>query len=151
MSDSKRNNDNLPFGDLIKSMNHYFHEKPIKGFLQTIDDFFTNPFPAPSFQVERSETDTEYIVMAKLPGIKKEQIQLEIYDRNITITVHHEEKVSEKDTNKQLLNQQHSVQRASRIIPFPYPINDKKIKASYENGLLQIKIAKPKGKRISLD
>ncbi len=151
MNEDKKYDGNLPFENLLSSMNHFFHEKPIRGFLQTIDDFFTTPFPASSFQVEQSETDTEYIVTAKLPGIKKEQIQLDIYDRYITISVHHEEEVSEENTNKHMVKKQHSLQRASKTIPFPYPINEKKIKASYENGLLQIRAAKPKRKRILLD
>lgn len=151
MKEDKKYDHNLPFENIMNSMNHFFHEKPIRGFLQTIDDFFSNPFPGSSFQVERSETDTEYIVTAKLPGIKKEQIQLDIYDRYITISVHHEEEVSEENTIKHIVKKQHSLQTASRTIPFPYPINEKKIKASYENGLLQVRAAKPKGKRILLD
>ena len=151
MNEDKKFDENLPFGNLMNSMNHFFHDKPIRGFLQTIDEFFTNPFPAHSFQVERSETDTEYIVIAKLPGIKKEQIQLDIYERYITISVHHEENFTEENTKKQMVKRQQSTQTVSRTIPFPYPINEKKIKASYENGLLQIRSVKPKRKRIILD
>lgn len=132
-------------------MNQFFHEKPIRGFLQSIDDFLASPFPLSSFHVERHETDTEFIVIAKLPGIKKEQIQLDIYDRYITISVHYEEELTEENSINQIVKKQHSFQRANRTIPLPYYINEKDVKASYENGLLKIRAAKPKGKRILLD
>ena len=41
----KQDEDPEPFGELMKSMNDFFNEKPIKGFLQSIDDFFKSPFP----------------------------------------------------------------------------------------------------------
>lgn len=151
MNEQKNNDVHFLFGNLLNSMNHFFQEKPIRGFLQTIDDFFINPFPLSSFHVELDETDTEYIVTAKLPGIKKEQIQLDIYDRYITITVHYEEESREENAKKQMVKMQHSIQRTSRTIPFPYPINEKEVHGSYENGLLQIRAAKPKGKRLLLD
>ncbi len=44
-----------PFGELVKSMNDFFNEKPVRGFLQSIDDFFKTPFPQwTGFHVETS-------------------------------------------------------------------------------------------------
>lgn len=151
MNNPKKEDDNLPIGSLMKSMNHFFHEEPVRGFLQTIDDFFKNPFPFSYFRVELVETDTEYMVKAELPGIKKEQIQLDIFHRSIIITVHNEEEWTKENSKQNKVKKQHSVQKTSRTIPFPHPINEKMINAAYENGLLQIRVAKPKGKRILLD
>src|SRR4051794_1633127 len=61
------------FGELMRMMNDFFNEKPIKGFLQSIDDFFKSPFPpGASFQVDTIESDNEYIISAELPGVKRE-------------------------------------------------------------------------------
>ncbi|GLB57946.1 Hsp20/alpha crystallin family protein [Cytobacillus sp. NCCP-133] len=143
---------NEPFGDLMKSMNQLFHEKPVKGFLQTMDDFFRNPFPlSSSFHVDVTETDTDHIVTAELPGINKEQIQIDIMDNYVTISVKSAELITEEDENRKVLKRQQSLQRSSRTIPLPQPVNEKKVKAVYKNGLLQITVPKQQGKRILID
>ena len=150
MSDPKKYENNEPFGEIIKSINQFFHEKPVKGFLQQIDDFFKSPLPTP-FHVETSETENEYIVSAKLPGINKEQIQLDMLDHHITITIQYTEEFTQEDENQQIVKSQRSIQRSSRTIPIPQPFQTKKVKTTYENGLLQIKFPKQKGKRLLLD
>ncbi|WP_110064185.1 Hsp20 family protein [Cytobacillus oceanisediminis] len=143
---------NEPFGDLMKSMNQLFHEKPVKGFLQTMDDFFKNPFPyASSFHVDVAETEKEHIITAELPGINKEQIQIDILDNYITISVKSAEMVTEEDENRKIFRRQQSLQRSSRTIPLPQPVNEKKVKAVYQNGLLQITVPKQQGKTILID
>lgn len=95
---SKEKDRNEPFGDLMRSMNQLFHEKPGRGFLQTMDDFFKNPFPASSsFHVDVAETEKEHIISAELPGINKEQIQIDILDNYITISVKSSEMITEED------------------------------------------------------
>jgi len=71
MNERNKKDKNEPFGDLMKSMNQLFHEKPVRGFLQTMDDFFKNPFAssASSFQVRVSETEEEHVISAELPGV----------------------------------------------------------------------------------
>jgi HSP20 family protein len=150
MSDPKKYENNEPFGEIIKSINQFFHEKPVKGFLQQIDDFFKSPFPPP-FHVETSETENEYIVSAELPGINKDQIQLDMLDHHITITIQYTEEFTQEDENQQIVKSQRSIQRSSRTIPIPQPFQTKKVKTTYENGLLQITFPKQKGKRILLD
>ncbi|WP_080845498.1 Hsp20/alpha crystallin family protein [Cytobacillus gottheilii] len=151
MSDNKKKDRNEPFGDIMKSMNQLFHEKPVRGFLQTMDDFFKNPFPAAQFHVEVSEKDDYHIISAELPGVNKEQIQLDVLDNYITITVNKLDSITDEDENRQITRRQQSFQRSSRTIPLPQPINEKKVKASYTNGLLQIKVPKQKGKTILLE
>ncbi|KAB2333641.1 Hsp20/alpha crystallin family protein [Bacillus mesophilum] len=151
MSDDKKKVRNEPFGDIMKSMNQCFHEKPVRGFMQTMDDFFKNPFPAAHFHVEVSETDDAHIISAELPGINKEQIQLDVLDNYITITINQLESLTEEDENRQITRRHQSFQRSSRTIPLPQPINEKKVKANYKNGLLQIKVPKQKGKTIFLE
>lgn len=151
MSENKKKDRNEPFGDLMKSMNHFFHEKPVRGFLQTMDDFFKNPFTGASFHVEVSENDEYHMISAELPGVHKEQIQLDVLDNYITITVNSSESLTEENEYKQITRRQQSFQRSSRTIPLPQPINEKKVKANYTNGLLQIRVPKQKGKTIILE
>jgi HSP20 family protein len=141
-----------PFRELFKSMNDFFTEKPVRGFLQSIDDFFKTPFPVGSgFHVETVETGKEYIITAELPGVKREQINLNITGNYLTITVENKELETEEDDINKLYRQRITRQQSSRTISLPHAINEKMVKASYRDGLLQIKIPQEKGKMIEIE
>jgi HSP20 family protein len=155
MSPNNQNNKNNkpePFGELMKSMNDFFNEKPIRGFLQTIDDFFKTPFPTVSaFSVETIEKGNEYLISAELPGVKKEQIRLNVVENYLTISVENNVLETEEDDHNQVYRRRFSRQQSSRTISLPQPINEKKIKASYRDGLLQVRVPREKGKSIPLE
>ncbi|MGE8204290.1 Hsp20/alpha crystallin family protein [Heyndrickxia sp. NPDC080065] len=140
-----------PFQDFFRSMNEIFQERPVKGFLQGIDDFFASPFPISGFPVHLSESDNHYIITAKLSGIKKDQIDIGIFEKHITITVENKESVSKEDETQNSIFKKNSFQRTSKTIPLPTPIKEEKVRANYEDGLLTIKIPKEKGKRLKIE
>lgn len=141
-----------PFGDLIKSMNNFFNEKPIRGFLQSIDDFFNSPFPSgASFHVETIKTGNEYLITAELPDVTRDQIHLNAFGNYLTISIENNELVTEANDKNQIYRRKQYYQQSSRTIALPQPINEKKIKASYRDGLLQIRIPQEKGKIIEID
>jgi HSP20 family protein len=140
-----------PFGEIMKQLNLFFQEKPIKGILQTIDDFFRTPFPHMSFPLHFSENDREYVIKAELAGIKKEQIQVDVLSNTLTITVKHQEEFVEEDDRKHFFRKKQSHSQASRTVTLPFAINERAIKATFDNGLLKIKIPKQKGKKIIID
>lgn len=140
------------FGELMNSMNDFFLERPMKGMLQSIDEFFassSNPFE--SFPVELTETNDYYIVTAELPGVKKEQIQLEVFPQFITISLMNKEIYSEEDDKNQTIRRKQSMRRSTRTVPFPRSVNEKNVKASYADGLLTVKVGKESGKRITIE
>jgi len=141
-----------PFRDLIKSMNDLFTDKPMRGFLQTIDEFFKTPFPtAAGFHVETVETGKEYIISAELPGVKKEQIQLNITGNYLTISVENSELETEENELTHVYRRKYFRQHAARTIALPHAINEKLVRASYRDGLLQIHIPQEKGKVIDIE
>jgi HSP20 family protein len=140
------------FGDLMKSMNDFFSEKPIRGFLQSMDDFFKTPFPFEGgFHVQTDEREHEYIVTAELPGVKREQIHLNMTGPYLTISVENKELETAEDENNQVYHRKFVRQHTSRTVSLPSAINEKKIKASYRDGLLQIRIPREKGKNIEIE
>jgi HSP20 family protein len=139
-----------PIGVIIKTMNDFFQEKPVKGFLQTMDEFFQNPFLSSAFEMELDETEKEHIIRAALPGVKREQIGIDILENVLTVSIQKEELHQEEDSKNQVFHRRQSRQHSSRTISLPYPINEKTVMATYKDGLLQIRIPKQKGKRVNI-
>jgi HSP20 family protein len=139
------------FRDFFRTMNDFIHEKPVKGFLQSIDEFFNSPFPSGAFPVEVRETEDDYIITAELPGVKKEQIRLNVLPNYVSISVENKEMETKEDLNNHFFQKRVSQQKLSRTIPLPAAINEKLVKASYRDGLLTIRIPQVRGKTINIE
>ncbi len=152
------NNSNLPkkqgqnssINPLLKSMNDFFNQKPVKRLLDSIDDFFEQPFPLPSIPVDMYETEQELIITANLAGVKREQINLEYSSSTITIFVKHTEDYEEKNEANHYYLKKQTYNQSQRTITLPYPVNEKLIKASYRDGQLKIRVPRQQRRRISI-
>lgn len=142
--ESSPNKGREPVNHMMKAMNDFFQQRPTKGFLESMDQLFiSSPFNG-SFPMELIENDKAYKVQAKLPGIKKENIEIDVLPQHITISV----KQSKKSTqNKEVSHQKDTL---SRTIPFTKVINSRNVTAVYEDGLLTVTIPKIKGKKIEI-
>lgn len=89
------------------------------------------------------ETDEELILKAEIPGINPNEIEIDITDNILTIEGEiRQENVSEDENH-------HRIERRygafSRSIPIPRRIVLSKVKASYNNGVLQVVMPKYSG------
>lgn len=109
------------------------------------------PFPAASEgfnpAVDVKETDKEILVTAEMPGMKKEDIKVEVQDN--TVTLRGERTMEEKkDTDKF-----HLVERSygsfERSFELPDSADAEQISASYKDGVLHLKIPKTETKHTS--
>jgi len=95
---------------------------------------------APS--VDIFEDAGDMVVKADIPGISKDDLNVSITENNLTISGEkkHEEKVEKKDF--------HRVERSygsfCRSFRLPDNVNGEKAKASFNNGVLEIRIPKTK-------
>jgi HSP20 family protein len=121
-----------------------FNERPFVDFLTSIDSFFNKAFQnfqlGGSIRVSQYETKNHYIIEAELPGVKKEQIHLDVFSNQIKIGVHSTEIVEEKDDKLHIYKSSKSHKQAERIVMLPIHITKEDVKASYNDGLLTIKI-----------
>ncbi|OIJ18726.1 hypothetical protein BKP45_15690 [Anaerobacillus alkalidiazotrophicus] len=119
-----------------------FSEKPFADFLKSIDNFFNEAFRnfqfVSGFPIKQYETNKHFIIEAELPGIKKEQIKLDIYRNQIKISVQNSEIIEETNDIQQTYRTSQSIQVAERVVLLPYNISEGEIKASYRDGLLKI-------------
>ncbi|MED1205039.1 Hsp20/alpha crystallin family protein [Heyndrickxia acidicola] len=149
--EQKKSSIQQPFQDFIRSMNYLFQEKPVKGLFQNMDDFFSSPYPFNGFPIQMDENEKEYIISAKLSGVKKDHIDIDVFQQYITITVQNTETEVNEDTEEKFIFKKNSLQKTSRTITLAKPIDEQKVKAHYEDGLLTIRVGKEKGKRLRIE
>jgi HSP20 family protein len=93
--------------------------------------------------VDISETPEAYVICAELPGAKREDVSLSVEDR--LLTLRGERKV-EKETNEKKF---HRVERSygsfTRSFRLPENVSEKNISASFNDGILEVKLMKEKG------
>lgn len=137
-----------PFLNFINQIDQLFSGKNA-GMLQSLDNFFHNSSIRSTFPIEMKEEQNHYMVKAKLPGVNKQQINMEILGQSLLISVHHHEIINYEEGSKTYQTQQtyHTVKRS---VTFVKPINEHGIKASFNEGLLEIIVPKIRGKEIKM-
>ncbi|KUG03162.1 small heat shock protein [hydrocarbon metagenome] len=113
-------------------------------FYNMLDDFFSDTRPGRSllndtFKVDVHENEKEYCIEAELPGIKKEEISLEIDDGKLTISVNREDAVQDEKKNYVHRERRFSSMKRGIYLKEAAPDN---IKAKLEDGVLNIIIPK---------
>ena len=90
--------------------------------------------------VELKEKDKEYLVKAELPGVKKEDVDIDIDKNYITINAKKEEE--KEEDNKNYKKSEFSYGEFTRTVYFPQEIDIENTKASMEHGVLKISAPK---------
>ncbi|MGI6776508.1 MAG: Hsp20/alpha crystallin family protein [Acetivibrionales bacterium] len=128
------------------------------GFRNMFEDFFSDSF-LPTFfsdsypiRADIRETDKEFIIDAEIPGVKKEDIKLDLRDNVLTIGVEHNEETTEE--RKDYIRKERRYGAFSRSFNVEN-INQEDISAKYDNGILTITLPKSddrkeSGKRIDI-
>ena len=122
------------------------------------DDFFNDPFMPAFFtsanpiKADIRETDKEYIIEADMPGVKKEDIRLELRDGVLTIGVEHNEQKDEKREN--YIRKERKYGSYSRTF-HTEGVNQEDVTAKYNDGVLTVNLpkteeSKPKSNRINI-
>lgn len=129
---------------------------PVKSnLLPTVSQFFENDWNTlfdwsnrnftqqvmtlPSVNVK--ETANDFIVEMAAPGMKKEDFQIELHNNMLTIKSEMEQ--NEENNNDNYTRKEFSYQSFQRSFNLDHKVvNDAKIKASYNDGLLQVHLPK---------
>lgn len=84
--------------------------------------------------------DGNYYLDVELPGYKKEDIKISLYNGNLTITANHSETAEEKDAKGSVLRQERFNGTCSRTFYVGSAIKDTDIHAGFENGILTLTV-----------
>ena len=92
-------------------------------------------------RVDVSETDDAVEVTTDLPGVKPEEVEVELRDNCLVISAEHREEHEEKTDQKF-----HRVERRrgsySRSVWLPSPVDESQVEAKLENGVLKVTLPK---------
>lgn len=140
----KKDSSRPPVRNYLKQIDDFFEQTPLRGVIADLNHFFQKGNRLLTFPVDLYEVGDELVVTAELPGIQKEQIQIEIQSEYLKVSVKEDilEETEEEQTSHNYYRRERSISEASRIIKLPYLINKKTAKASYQNGVLEIRAPK---------
>ncbi len=114
------------------------------------DEALTSAVWAP--RTDLAETDDAYLVTLDLPGLKKDEVEINVHDG--TLTISGERKREETETDNKYVRVERSYGRFYRAFSLPQTINTEGIEATFEDGVLSIHVPKAeelKPRRISIN
>jgi HSP20 family protein len=90
--------------------------------------------------VDTYEEDNNIVIKAELPGIKKENVAIDIKDNVLTLKGERSEETEVKEEN--YYRKERSYGKFHRAFTLPDAVDPNKIEASYKDGVLKITIPK---------
>lgn len=121
-----------PFWNLQREINSLFNQN------YPFPDYFPNETYHP--QIDVSETDKEFQLVAELPGIDKDDIEIEVKDN--TIFISGEKNTSNEAGNNGVITKERFHGTIERTYTFSSEIDPEKISAKMKNGILEVNLSK---------
>lgn len=97
------------------------------------------------FPIDIEETETEYIVEADLPKVAREDIEILLKDRILTIQVRKTKEKEEKKKN--YICKERACACASRSVSLPFADEAKDVAAVLKDGVLTVRVARASDKQ----
>ena len=128
---------------------------PFEGSMLDIIPAFLRPvarrFGGPAMDV--NETENAYELAIELPGVKKEAIQVGVYDNSLTISAEVAEEKSPADDKAdgeehRWLLRERSFGKFSRNITLPEPVDEASSQARYADGVLYLTLQKKRASQV---
>ena len=130
------------FGENLMDMFDDFDRNFFRGFAQPADRALYGKNAPHMMKTDVRELDTGYEVDVDLPGLKKDEIKLEL--NNGYLTIRTEKSLEKKEENKEgkILRQERYAGTMQRSFYVGTHVREEDVKASYENGVLHLQIPK---------
>ena len=121
-------------------------------FEKTLEDMFESISPAFTLAertwkppMDMNETPEEVIILAEIPRVDKDDLEVEISSKAVRIRGNRFAKHCPDNATYRLAEIQYG--KFERILFLPAPIDPEVVSASYQNGLLEIRLAKQQSER----
>jgi HSP20 family protein len=115
--------------------------------------YFDSPTPANGGATRRRwipamdlvETEQDFVLRADLPGVAEEDVTIELEDRLLTISG--ERKAEHEERKEGYYRVERSSGAFTRTLTLPEGVDPTAIKASFDKGVLEVRIPKPAEKK----
>lgn len=107
------------------------------------DSFIARTVTVPAVNI--SDHKDKYKVVLGAPGLKKDDLKIEMDGNLLTVSSSKEEKKEEKDAEKHFTKREYSYSAFSRSFSLPDEVDKDAIEAKYEDGELTINLPYKKG------
>ena len=137
------------FGTLQDRINGMF-EQTLRRFYPEGEEVVERETWAPAVDIH--ENDDSFVVKADLPGVNKDDIQIDLKDN--TLTLKGEKKFENKVSKDNYIRVERSYGTFVRSFTLPQNVDAEKIKATYKDGVLELTLPKKeeaKPKQIKVD
>lgn len=91
------------------------------------------------------ETDQDFVLRADLPGVEEHDVKIELEDR--VLTVAGERRAEHEERKEGYYRVERSSGSFARTLTLPEGVNPDGIKASFDKGVLEVRIPKPEEKK----
>ena len=105
-------------------------------------------------KVDVLEKDNRLITRVDLPGVKKEDVSVEVRDGQLVLSG--ERKTEKEEKNKNVYRSECQYGSFYRAVPLPDGVNPDDVKATFANGVLEVSVplpaapAKANGKKVAI-
>jgi HSP20 family protein len=121
-------------------MNELVRWDPFKAVFPLFEPVVRHAWSGP--KMDLSETETAYELAVELPGVKKEAIDVSVYENDVTITA----EATEEEKN--WLVRERSLGRFTRTIALPEAVDDAASQARYADGVLYLTLQKRRASQV---
>lgn len=122
-----------PFGDVVDDL--------LKGFFVRPMAFEGQPAAAGRIRIDVSEKDGAYVVHAEIPGVKKEEIQVNIDGDQVSIGAEVRAEKEAKE-NERVLHRERYYGKVERVFRLGAEIDQAAASARYADGVLELTLPK---------
>lgn len=132
-----------PFGDIARFDPFYNVDDWFKGF--GMQPFSMDSETAPVIKIDLKENDTTYTVRAEIPGVKKEDVKVQVEGNRVSISCETRQEKEEKEGERVICRECHQGS-SYRSFTLGSDVDETKAEAKYENGTLELTLPKKQGK-----
>jgi len=133
-----------PFGSRLSRLDPFFD----------VDDFFSGFMMRPllregmeiepQIRMDVKEADGKYVVNAEIPGVNKDDIHVTVDGNRVSISAEVKHEKEEKE-GERVIRSERSFGMASRSFTLAEDVDQGKVQAKYNNGVLELTLPKKPG------
>jgi HSP20 family protein len=100
---------------------------------------------APQIRIDLSEDDAAYTLKAEIPGLKKDDIDVRVDGRQVTLSAEVKQERDEKRDGGRILRSERRFGYASRSFTLDRAVDEGRAEAQYRDGVLELRLPKKSG------